>query len=156
MKKILITLGMASVVSLTLMATPAYAGKVLLKVPVWFPTSLPALGTSPAWVAKQVNAMGGGDYQGSLKMKTYEPGALVPPGEMLEAVSKGQVNAGYTTPGYNTGILGDKGAIFSAVPFGPAAPEFSLPSGIVTASPRSQRGYHLGPSARANCRAPSA
>jgi TRAP-type mannitol/chloroaromatic compound transport system substrate-binding protein len=124
MKKILITLGMASVVSLTLMATPAYAGKVLLKVPVWFPTSLPALGTSPAWVAKQVNAMGGGDYQGSLKMKTYEPGALVPPGEMLEAVSKGQVNAGYTTPGYNTGKLGDKGAIFSAVPFGPDAPEF--------------------------------
>lgn len=124
MKKILITLGMASVVSLTLMATPAYAGKVLLKVPVWFPTSLPALGTSPAWVAKQVNAMGGGDYQGSLRMKTYEPGALVPPGEMLEAVSKGQVNAGYTTPGYNTGKLGDKGAIFSAVPFGPDAPEF--------------------------------
>ena len=102
-------------------ASPSFAAekKILLKVPVWFPTSLPALGTSPAWIAKKINAIGG-----NLKLKIYEPKKLVPPKEMLEAVSKGQVNAGYTTPGYNTGKLGDKGAIFSAVPFGPDAPEF--------------------------------
>ena len=93
-----------------------FAKKVLLKVPVWFPTALPALGTSPAWIEKQINAIGG-----DVKIKVYEPGKLVPPKEMLESVSKGQVNAGYTTPGYNTGKLGDKGAIFSAVPFGPDA-----------------------------------
>ena len=82
-------------------ATPSLAAekKVLLKVPVWFPTSLPALGTSPAWVAKKINAL-----DGNLKLKIYEPKKLVPPKEMLEAVSKGQVNAGYTTPGYNTEI----------------------------------------------------
>jgi TRAP-type mannitol/chloroaromatic compound transport system substrate-binding protein len=66
-----------------LAVNPSYAEKkILLKVPVWFPTSLPALGTSPAWVAKHINAIGG-----SLKMKTYEPKKLVPPKEMLEAVS---------------------------------------------------------------------
>jgi len=119
MRKQLLTLGIASIMSFAFMAGPVHAKKILLKVPVWFPTSLPALGTSPAWVAKHINAIGG-----SLRMKTYEPKKLVPPKEMLEAVSKGQVNAGYTTPGYNTGKLGDKGAIFSAVPFGPDAPEF--------------------------------
>jgi|TARA_B100000315_G_scaffold136537_1_gene125817 TRAP-type mannitol/chloroaromatic compound transport system substrate-binding protein len=118
MRKTVISTILAS--AMVLAAGTAYAEKkILLKVPVWFPTSLPALGTSPAWVAKQVNAIGG-----SIKIKVYEPKKLVPPKEMLEAVSKGQVNAGYTTPGYNTGKLGDKGAIFSAVPFGPDAPEF--------------------------------
>ncbi len=114
-----IGLGIASLIMIMMTSVPSFAGKLLLKVPVWFPTTLPALGTSPAWVAKQINAIGG-----DLTMKTYEPKKLVPPKEMLEAVSKGQVNAGYTTPGYNTGKLGDKGAIFSAVPFGPDAPEF--------------------------------
>ena len=73
MKKILSTLGVAGVISLTLIASPAYAGKVILKVPVWFPTSLPALGTSPAWIAKHINAIDGSD----MKMKIYEPGKLV-------------------------------------------------------------------------------
>ena len=114
-----IGLGIASLIMIMMTSVPSFAGKLLLKVPVWFPTTLPALGTSPAWVAKHINAIGG-----DLTMKTYEPKKLVPPKEMLEAVSKGQVNAGYTTPGYNTGKLGDKGAIFSAVPFGPDAPEF--------------------------------
>ena len=120
MRKSLTILCSATALSLMLAVNPSYAEKkILLKVPVWFPTSLPALGTSPAWIAKHINAIGG-----SLKMKTYEPKKLVPPKEMLEAVSKGQVNAGYTTPGYNMGKLGEKGAIFSAVPFGPDAPEF--------------------------------
>ncbi len=119
MIKKLLSIVAASLVSFVLMVNASFAEPVLLKVPVWFPTTLPALGTSPAWVAKHINAIGG-----DLTMKTYEPKKLVPPKEMLEAVSKGQVNAGYTTPGYNMGKLGDKGAIFSAVPFGPDAPEF--------------------------------
>ena len=122
MRKKIVNKLVASVAFLALLgfvAGPVHAKKVLLKVPVWFPTALPALGTSPAWIEKQINAIGG-----DVKIKVYEPGKLVPPKEMLEAVSKGQVNAGYTTPGYNTGKLGDKGAIFSAVPFGPDAPEF--------------------------------
>ena len=57
-------------------------------------------------------------------MKVYEPGKLVPPKEILESVSTGAVNAGYVTPGYLRGHLGDKGGILSAVPFGPDAPEF--------------------------------
>ncbi len=105
-----------------MVATPALADgkKVLLKVPVWFGTHLTGLGSTPKWLAEQVNVTSGG----SVKMKIYEPGKLVPPKEILESVSKGQVNAGWVTPGYNTGLLGQKGSIFSAVPFGPDAPEF--------------------------------
>ena len=105
-----------------MVATPSFAEgkKVLLKVPVWFGTHLTGLGSTPKWLAEQVNVTSGG----SVKIKIYEPGKLVPPKEILESVSKGQVNAGWVTPGYNTGLLGQKGSIFSAVPFGPDAPEF--------------------------------
>ncbi|SVC74212.1 uncharacterized protein METZ01_LOCUS327066, partial [marine metagenome] len=72
-----IGLGIASLIMIMMTSVPSFAGKLLLKVPVWFPTTLPALGTSPAWVAKQINAIGG-----DLTMKTYEPKKLVPPKEM--------------------------------------------------------------------------
>lgn len=103
--------------------TPSYAAaedkKVLLKVPVFFGTHLQGLGSTPKWLSEQLKAM-----DSSVKMKVYEPGKLIPPKEILEAVNKGQVNAGWTTPGYNSGTLGQQGAIFSAVPFGPDASEF--------------------------------
>jgi TRAP-type mannitol/chloroaromatic compound transport system substrate-binding protein len=78
-----------------------------LKVPCGFQL-ITSLGTSPAWVAKEINAIGG-----DLSMKTYEPVKLVPPKEMLEAVSKDNY-AGYTTPGYNQGKLAERSYLFSS------------------------------------------
>jgi TRAP-type mannitol/chloroaromatic compound transport system substrate-binding protein len=121
MIKKLITLGIASLMTVMSMLVPSFAGEVLLKLPTWFGTHLPSLGTSPLFIESNINAIGPGL---GLKVKLYEPGKLVPSKGMLEAVSKGQINSGYTTPGYNMGILGSKGSIFSAVPFGPDAPEF--------------------------------
>ena len=43
----IISLGIATAMTIMFMSVPSFAGKVLLKVPVWFPTTLPALGTSP-------------------------------------------------------------------------------------------------------------
>ncbi len=121
MKKSLLSVAAALTVTLSVATTPAFAAKkVLLKVPVWFGTHLTGLGSTPNWLAEQVNEASGG----SIKLKVYEPGKLIPPKEILEAVSKGQVNAGWTAPAYHTGLLGEKGAIFTAVPFGPDAPEF--------------------------------
>jgi TRAP-type mannitol/chloroaromatic compound transport system substrate-binding protein len=121
MIKSIMKAGAVAALTLAVATSPAYAAKkVLLKVQVWFGTHLTGLGSTPQWLADHVNEASGG----SVKLKIYEPGKLVPPKEMLESVSKGQVNAGWTTPGYNTGLLGQKGAIFSAVPFGPDAPEF--------------------------------
>lgn len=113
---------MAAIAAAAIFSTAALAGKakpVLLKVPVAFSTKLPALGTPIARVSKTVTSMSGG----AVKMKVYEPGKLVAPFEILDAVSSGKVNAGYTTAGYWAGKV-PASVLFSAVPFGPEAGEF--------------------------------
>ena len=92
---------------------------VLLKVPITFATVLPGLGSTIKWVSEHIELLSGG----SMKMKVYEPGKLVAPFEILDAVSKGKVNAGYATAGYWAGKI-PASPLFSAVPFGPEAGEY--------------------------------
>ncbi|MCI5097867.1 MAG: C4-dicarboxylate ABC transporter [Rhodobacteraceae bacterium] len=117
MKKTLTTLAVAA----SLLTAPAAmaADKMLLKTPIAFSTSLPGLGSPIPRVAEQLKLMSGG----SLKMKVYEPGKLVPPFEILDAVSSGKINSGYTTAGYWAGKI-PAAPLFSAVPFGPEAGEY--------------------------------
>lgn len=91
----------------------------LLKVPLAFPSTLPAVKSSMLWVADQAPLIS----NGSLKVKTYEPGQLVPPFEILDAVSTGKVNAGFSISGYWAGKI-PAANIFSSVPFGPESGEF--------------------------------
>jgi TRAP-type mannitol/chloroaromatic compound transport system substrate-binding protein len=93
--------------------------KILLKVPVCFATVLPGLGTTITWVADRIETASGG----SMKMQVYEPGKLVAPFEILDAVSTGKVNAGYSTVGYWAGKI-PASPFFTAVPFGPEAGEY--------------------------------
>lgn len=95
------------------------ADKILLKTPIAFGSHLPALGTPIKWVSEQLKIMS----DGSMKMKIYEPGKLVAPKEILDAVSSGKVNSGYATAGYWQGKM-PAAALFSAVPFGPEAGEY--------------------------------
>ena len=114
------TLAMAiGAVSLSMAATAAVAGNVLLKTPIAFNSSLPALGTPIVKVADQLKLISGG----SIKMKIYEPGKLVPPLQILDAVSSGKVNSGYATAGYWKGKM-KSASLFSSVPFGPEAGEY--------------------------------
>ncbi|KIC32474.1 TRAP transporter substrate-binding protein [Leisingera sp. ANG-M7] len=117
MKKTLTSLAVAA----SLLTAPAAqaADKLLLKTPIAFSTALPGLGTPIPRVAEQLELMSGG----SLKMKVYEPGKLVPPFEILDAVSSGKINSGYTTAGYWAGKI-PAAPLFSAVPFGPEAGEY--------------------------------
>ena len=116
MKKTLTSLAVAA----SLAAAPALAAdKLLLKTPIAFSTELPGLGSPIPRVAEQLNVMSGG----TLKMKVYEPGKLVPPFEILDAVSSGKINSGYTTAGYWAGKI-PAAPLFSAVPFGPEAGEY--------------------------------
>ncbi|MEX0281399.1 MAG: TRAP transporter substrate-binding protein [Arenibacterium sp.] len=116
MKSILTGLALAT----ALVAAPALAGeKLLLKTPVAFSTALPGLGTPIPRVADEVALMSGG----KIKMKVYEPGKLVPAFEILDAVSTGKINSGYTTAGYWAGKI-PAAPLFSAVPFGPEAGEY--------------------------------
>jgi TRAP-type mannitol/chloroaromatic compound transport system substrate-binding protein len=92
---------------------------VLLKVPIAFATKLPGLGTTIKWVGDRVDTLS----NGMVKMKVYEPGKLVAPFEILDAVSTGKVNAGYATAGYWAGKI-TASPLFTAVPFGPEAGEY--------------------------------
>ncbi|HCX90130.1 MAG: C4-dicarboxylate ABC transporter [Deltaproteobacteria bacterium CG_4_9_14_3_um_filter_44_9] len=109
---------MVLIVSLALATISPFAmaeeERVLLKIPVAFPTSLPTLGAVLPWFAKNVEAASGG----SIKCIIYEPGKLVPPFEIHDAVSTGKVNAGYTVTGYIVGKVPSI-ELFGSVPFGP-------------------------------------
>lgn len=103
-----------------LAAGPAIAAdKILLKTPVAFSTELPGLGTPIVRVSEDLAAISGG----AIKMKVYEPGALVSAFEILDAVSSGKINSGFATAGYWAGKI-PAAPLFSAVPFGPEAGEY--------------------------------
>ena len=103
----------------TLAVSTAMAEPVKLNMPSVFPGSLTQLGTAGVRVADTVNLISGGD----VKIKFFEPGALVPALEIFDAVSNGSVDAGWSTSGY----WGSKNSalnIFATVPFGPQAGEY--------------------------------
>jgi TRAP-type mannitol/chloroaromatic compound transport system substrate-binding protein len=99
-------------------AAPA-AQKVSLKVASAFPMSLPLLGEAAVTLSEKIDRISGGN----IEMKMFEPGALVPALEAIQSVSKGSVEAAWSTAGY---LAGTDMAFnfFTAVPFGPDAPEY--------------------------------
>lgn len=113
MKKILAAAAVAA------FATSAYADKVRLSMPSTFPGSLIQLGQAGVKLQDTVNLISGGDIQ----IKFFEPGALVPPLEIYDAVSNGSVDAGWSVPGY-WGSKNSAYNLFAAVPFGPSAGEY--------------------------------
>lgn len=119
MKKFTRTLLSSAVLAAAVALPVQAADNVLLKTPIAFASNLPAFGTPIVWVSKQLKAIS----DGSIKMKIYEPGKLVSPPEILDAVSSGKVNAGYSTAGNWQGKI-PAAALFSAVPFGPEAGEY--------------------------------
>ena len=103
------------------MSIPAIAKDkpVLLKMPIYYGSHLPGLGTPAKYMADNAGILSGG----SVKIKMYEPKKLIGSKEILDAVSSGKVQAGYATPG-NWGGKMPAARLFSAVPFGPEAPEY--------------------------------
>lgn len=92
---------------------------ILLKTPIAFKSDLIALGTTIKYVADRIGVAS----NGSIQMKIYEPNKLVPPLEILDAVSTGKVQAGYSVSGYWTGKL-PAAPLFSSIPFGPELGEY--------------------------------
>ncbi|KGY14220.1 C4-dicarboxylate ABC transporter [Vibrio tubiashii] len=119
LKKVAIATALTLAASGLSISAHAADKKVLLKTPIAFGSHLPALGTPIQWYADHITKTSGG----TIKMKIYEPGKLVNPAEILDAVSTGKVNSGYSTAGYWQGKL-PASALFSAVPFGPEAGEY--------------------------------
>ena len=98
---------------------PAGPKTVHLKMASAYASTLPQLGT----LAKRLDRNIWRVSDGRLEIKFYEPGALVPPLEMFDAVRAGAIDAAFSTPGF----WGNKIPalqLFAAVPFGPSAKEF--------------------------------
>ena len=103
------------------MTSPANAQeKVRWKVPIAFSSTLPALGDNAPWVADQLDKASGGNIQ----LKIEEPGKIVPPFQIMDAVKDKKVPAGYTWVGYDQGKI-PATPLISAVPFGMEPWEFN-------------------------------
>ena len=101
-------------------ALPAEAQeRVRWKMQSAFGSQLPHLGPSGVRFTEDIKRMSGGRFD----IKFSEPGALVPPLECFDAVSKGSIESCWTTPGYHTGKYPAL-AFFTTVPFGPSIGEF--------------------------------
>ena len=79
----------------------------------------PILGPSIIRMTDRIRAAS----EGMVDIRFFEPGALVPPLEIFDAVSSGSVDAGWATPGFWAGKVPAL-QLFASVPFGPAAPEY--------------------------------
>lgn len=93
--------------------TAVAADKVKWKVPMGFKSTLPGLGTPMVFASKMIKEASGGDMQ----LKIFEPKKLVPPFAVMEAVSEGKVEAGFTWIGYDQGKIPAL-PLFAAAPFG--------------------------------------
>lgn len=102
------------------LADAAAQDRLRWRVPIAFPSSLPALGDNMQWVAERLNIASGG----TIELRVAEPGELVPALELTEAVGQGQVDAGYNWLGYDQGRI-PSSPLFSAVPFGLEPWEYS-------------------------------
>ena len=84
-----------------------------------FPGELVQLGTLGKRFERRIQTAS----NDSLRMKFYEPGALVPALEIFDAVSSGALDAGWSSSGYWAGKIPAM-QFFAAVPFGPDPGEY--------------------------------
>ena len=89
------------------------AVEVRWRVPVAFATTLEVLGDNVIWVTDAIRR----SSNGAIVLEPYEPGEVVPPLNIVDAVREGKVQAGYTWLGYDQGKI-PASPLLGAVPFG--------------------------------------
>lgn len=92
--------------------------EVTLKVAAGLPTRLPILDVIHFFANKLQIAS-----KGNITVKVYDPGKLVPPFEVHDAVASAQVNAGFTGAVYLSGKI-PAASLFTTIPFGPSMTEY--------------------------------
>jgi TRAP-type mannitol/chloroaromatic compound transport system substrate-binding protein len=97
----------------------AAAERFRWRVPAAFATNLPALGDTALYVHESLLATSGG----AVRLDIFEPGELVPPFSITDAVRDNKVEAGYTWLGYDQGKI-PASSLLGAVPFGMEPWEF--------------------------------
>jgi TRAP-type mannitol/chloroaromatic compound transport system substrate-binding protein len=97
----------------------AAEGPVRWKMASAVPSSVAILGKTAKGFTEKIGAISGGDFV----VEFYEPGALVPPLEMFDAVAKGSIDAAWAPSAFWAGKI-RAAPLFSALPFGPPAGEY--------------------------------
>ncbi len=100
-------------VAATFAISGAAQAQDVLQMTSAFGKNLPILGTAGVNFVEKINSISEG-----VEFEHFDPGALVPTLEALDAVSNGSVDAAFTTSGYWQGKMTAAG-LFAAVPFGP-------------------------------------
>ncbi len=90
------------------------------RVPIAFGTNLPVIGDNIVYVADTLAAAS----NGAIVLQVFEPGEIVPPFSITDAVRDGKVEAGFTWLGYDQGKVAAS-PLLGAVPFGMEPWEFS-------------------------------
>ncbi len=103
----------------TLSTTVTAAEKIRWQVPLAFPSHLVGLTTPVKYLSETLKEVSGGDVQ----LRYYEPGELVPPFEIMDAVSTGKFPAGYTWVGYDQGTIPAL-PLYSGAPFNMEPPAY--------------------------------
>jgi TRAP-type mannitol/chloroaromatic compound transport system substrate-binding protein len=93
--------------------------KVRLNMGSATPSSVAILGTGPLYFVDKVKKLSAG----SIDIKFFEPGALVPANQYFDAVASGSLDSAFTTLG-NFTSKDIAFALFSSVPFGPEMGEY--------------------------------
>jgi TRAP-type mannitol/chloroaromatic compound transport system substrate-binding protein len=93
--------------------------RVRWKMHAAFPSKMQVLGTNGVRVAETVTNLSGG----SLTLRHYEPNALVPAYNYIDALGQGSLEAAYGVAGVHV-AKNPALAFFAAVPFGPNPGEF--------------------------------
>ncbi len=84
-----------------------------------FASTLAVLGPNAVFTAETITKNTGG----TVEVRFFEPGALVPAGQAFDAVASGALDSAWATPGFWTG-KDIAFAVFSTVPFGPDGGEY--------------------------------
>lgn len=115
--RILTVAVVAAAVGATMTIAPATAAadkRVTWKLATTYASRVPIIGTRSKNVVARLEAVSGGN----IKLRHYEPGALVPTLEMFDAVSSGAIDAALASPGLWAGREPAL-SLFGSVPFGP-------------------------------------
>lgn len=83
------------------------------RVPLVFPTNMPVLGPPQVFVSNFVSEVSAG----AVELQLFEPGEIVPPFSITDAVRDGKVPAGFAFLGYDQGKI-PASILLAATPFG--------------------------------------
>lgn len=100
-------------------SAPAQAQTVNWEVAAHFPSSMPLTGEAMRRMTSLIETLSGGE----IRLHIAEPGALVPPNEILQSIEVGAIEAGFSAPGFWSGQEPAL-QIFGGLPFGPSQTEF--------------------------------